>query len=250
MSYLHGKFVWFEHVSKDMPKARTFYAELFGWNSDGVPMGGQQYYMIKNGTAGIGGFRTATPGLQPHWMSYLSVADVDASVAAAQKAGAKILMPPTDFPPVGRGATLADPQGAAFSIWKGADGDREDLDPIPDGDWYWNELMTKDEGAALKFYEGVFGFAHDAMPMGPQFTYYVLKNGGVPRGGLMKAPDPQVPPMWLPYVRVADCDASVARAKRLGANVMKEPTDIPEVGRFAVFVDPTGAALAIIKGMG
>jgi predicted enzyme related to lactoylglutathione lyase len=212
-------------------------------------MGDQQYHMIMNGAVGIGGFRAAMPGMQPHWMPYLSVADVDAGVAAAQEAGASVLMPPTDFPPAGRGATLADPQGSAFSIWKGADGDREDLDPVPDGDWYWNELMTEDPQAALKFYQGVFGFAHDTMLMGPDFTYYMLKKDGVLRGGLMKSPDARMPAAWLPYIRVTDCDACAAKAKRLGAGIMREPTDIPNVGRFAVFVDPLGAGLGIIKGM-
>ena len=52
----------------------------------------------------------------------------------------------------------------------------------------------------------------------------------------------------MPYVRVADCDASAERAKRLGAQIVVEPQDIPQVGRFAVLVDPTGAALGIIRG--
>lgn len=247
MAYLHGKFVWFEHVSSDVPKARAFYAELFGWKSDPVPMRGEPYFMIQNGTEGIGGFRTAMPGMPSHWMSYLSVADVDPTAKAAVAAGGKVLMPPTDFPPVGRGAAFADPTGAVFSVWKGNEGDRPDAETIAPGSWYWNECVTSDPEKALAFYERVFGFTHETMHMsrGP---YYVLKKDGVPRGGLMKCPDPTAPAGWLPYVSVADCDASAARASALGATLCLPPTDIPDVGRFACFIDPLGAALGIIRG--
>jgi len=42
-------------------------------------------------------------------------------------------------------------------------------------------------------------------------------------------------------------NASAAKAGELGAKTFVPPTDIPDVGRFAVFADPTGAALAIIQ---
>ena len=46
---------------------------------------------------------------------------------------------------------------------------------------------------------------------------------------------------------VADCDATAAKAKSLGAQVIVEPQDIPNVGRFATFIDPQGAMLAVMK---
>ncbi len=56
-----------------------------------------------------------------------------------------------------------------------------------------------------------------------------------------------MPPHWLVYFAVADCDASVERARTLGANVKVPPSDIPGVGRFAVLEDPQAAAFAIIR---
>ena len=248
MSQLHGKFVWFEHMSGDTVRARKFYDALFGWHTELTPMGGTEPYpLIMNGNQGIGGFRTAPPGAPSLWMSYLSVADVNASHAAALAAGAKSLMPPTDFPPVGRGATLADPTGAVFSIWTSAQDDRADAEKTPVGDWHWNELMTPDEKKALAFYEGVFGYTHDSMDMGPQGTYYLLKKGEVMRGGLMRSPMPDTPPLWVPYVAVADCDATAAKARSLGAQVIVPPTDIPNVGRFATIIDAQGACIAFMK---
>ena len=52
---------------------------------------------------------------------------------------------------------------------------------------------------------------------------------------------------WLPYVAVDDADATLARARKLGGTICTGPEDIPNVGRFGVLQDPTGAALAILK---
>jgi uncharacterized protein len=248
MSHVHGKFVWFEHMSLDTAKARKFYDSLLGWHTEMTPMGGPEPYpLIMNGSDGIGGFRTAPPGVPAMWMSYLSVADVDATHKAAVAAGAKSLMAPEDFGPVGRGSTLADPTGAAFSIFKNAQGDRADSAKTAMGDWHWNELMSPDELKALAFYERVFGYQHDSMDMGAMGTYYILKKDGAMRGGLMHAPMADTPAMWVPYVAVADCDATAAKAKSLGAQVIVAPQDIPNVGRFATFIDPQGAMLAVMK---
>lgn len=247
MAYLHGKFVWFEHMSNGLPAARCFYEGLFGWKSEGEDMGGQIYHLIRNGADGIGGFRQAPRAVRNHWMGYLSVADVDATAASAEAAGAKVVMPPTDFAPVGRGATLADPTGGVFSIWKDSQQDRADTAPVP-GDWCWMELMTSDAAKALAFYERVFGFTHQDMDMGPNGVYHLLLKDGVQRCGLMKNPVPEAPSAWLPYVGVADCDASAAKAKELGANLCVPPTDIPGIGRFAVIADPTGAMLGLFRG--
>ena len=249
MSHLPGKFVWFEHASADPARARAFYEPLFGWHVETMPMGADKYSMIMNGSDGIGGLRQAAAGAAAQWVSYLSVADVDAAFAAAKAAGAKAQMAPTDHGSVGRGAAIVDPTGAAVSLWRSAEGDRPDPAQTPVGDWYWTELWTPDAQTALAFYERVFGYSHDAMDMGPQGSYYLLKSpDGKMRGGLMQSTEAKAPPRGLPYVRVADCDASAGKARELGAQVVVTPTDIPNVGRFAVLVDPQGAALAVIKG--
>jgi len=246
--YLPGKFVWFEYVSNDAARARAFYEPLFGWRTESMPMGDQSYQMLMNGDHGIGGLTAAGTGAPNRWISYVSVTDVDASFRAAIAAGAKAVFQPADFGPVGRGAGLADPTGAAFCLWKSARGDTPDHD-VPAGDWAWNELWTSDAKAALAFYQRVFGFTHDTMNMGEQGDYYILKSGdGQSRGGLAQSSMAGAPPMWLPYVRVTDCDATVAKAQTLGAKqVLMPPTDIPNIGRFAILLDPLGAPIAVIR---
>lgn len=248
MSHLPGKFIWFEHVSADITKARAFYQPLFNWHVEAMPMGPSTYHMILNASnEGIGGLATAQPGERSRWLSYLSVMDVDSSFRAAVAAGAKPLRAPADFADVGRGASFLDPTGAELWIWKSRQGDRPDADPTPPGDWSWNELWTPDVKTALAFYETVFDYTEDSMDMGPQGTYYLLKAGSHMRAGVTQATDPKAPPMWLPYVNVADCDATAALANRLSGQTLLSPTDIPGVGRFAILLDPLGAAVAVIS---
>lgn len=246
-THLPGKFVWFEHVSNDIPRATAFYTALLGWKIEEMKVGDTPYRMIKNGTEGIGGFWPAEPNVPNHWISHLSVADVDAAARAAAAAGGKVVMPPQEFGSMGRGAMIADPTGATFGIWRGKQGDRPDVEKAAMGDWFWNEHMSKSAQKAIAFYEKAFGFTHEDMDMGPGGTYHVLKMNGVARAGLFSPPDAIDMAFWMPYVAVADCDASANKAKQLGGTVHVPPTDIPEVGRFAVVFDPVGACFGVIR---
>ena len=246
MSHLPGKFVWFEHLSADQDSAARFYEQLFGWHTSRMPMGEASYAMIQNGDEAIGGYGSAEPG-QATWRSYLSVSNVDERCAAAQTAGATVLMPPTDYGPVGRAALIKDPGGAAVALWKGADGDPADSMAIVPGRFCWNELAVDDPVAAVAFYEGLIGYTHDSMDMGPMGTYYLLKTGEMGRGGVMARSGPEQATQWVPYVTVDDADAVAARATALGATVCVPPMDVPGVGRSTMFIDPSGALLAAIK---
>jgi predicted enzyme related to lactoylglutathione lyase len=246
MSYTPGRFVWFEHLSNDIPTARAFYEKLFGWNTETMAMSsGDPYAVIHNGETWIGGYAQASAGAPSQWMSYLSVSDVDSAYKAAIAAGAKSLTAPADYGSAGRTATIVDPTGGVFSLWRGAQGDPAETETTPTGGWIWNELSTQDDKVALAFYEKVFGFTHDEMPM-PEGTYHVLKQGDKGRAGLFTSKH-SMPTMWTPYVAVADCDATLARAEALGATVCMPATDIAGVGRLAMFNDPQGASIAILQ---
>jgi predicted enzyme related to lactoylglutathione lyase len=115
------------------------------------------------------------------------------------------------------------------------------------GAFSWNELMTSDPQAAATFYAALFGWKYDTLESdkGP---YRVIKvdNAGV--GGIMKVPAEAgpMPPAWFGYVTVTDIDATARRCTELGGKVLMPPTDIPNVGRFAVLQDPQGAVLNAI----
>lgn len=247
MSHLPGKFVWFELVSRDPKKAQAFYGETLGWKVEPMSMGDFTYEMIKLQSGPIGGYAPPKTDRTPsHWISYVSVPDVDATAKAAVAAGGTIVDAPFDVPTVGRMARIADPQGAELCLFRSAQGDDADVAQVPSGGFCWNELSTSDPKKALAFYEKVFGYTHKDMDMGPAGTYHVLEKDGQMRGGVTSA-QTGVPPMWLPYVAVDDADKVVARAKKLGGTVHVEPADIPGVGRFSIFADPTGATIAVLK---
>ena len=77
----------------------------------------------------------------------------------------------------------------------------------------------------------------------------MFANGERPAGGMYKLTPEMgnVPPHWLVYFAVDDCDAKAEQAGALGAKTMKPPADIPGIGRFAILLDPQDAAFAIIK---
>ena len=247
---LSGKFVWFELVSRDARRAHAFYGEVLGWKTLPFPMGDATYDMICTGDTPdtmIGGYVAPTSDRQrSHWISYDSVEDVDATARAATANGGKVVEAPHDLPGVGRTARIAAPLGAELCPFRNATGDPADTPATP-GRFFWNELHTSDPTKALSFYEKVLGFSHRAMDMGAGGTYHILSRGGVDRGGATSHLRAGEPPHWLPYVFVEDPDATIARARKLGATIQVGAEDIPGVGRFGVLQDPTGAVLAVMK---
>ncbi len=246
MSFIPGKFVWFEHLSADQGAAQRFHAALFGWGITTTQMGDRSYTMIVAGDRLIGAYGGEASGAA-HWRAYLSVADVDAACASAASAGASVLEPPTEYGQVGRAAVIRDPAGAEVALWRASTRDPADDMSPPPGRFCWNELYADDPAAATRFYEKLAGYSsHDEMDMGPMGTYFVVKTGTIGRAGIMARQAPQ-PALWVPYVTVADPDATAAQAQALGASLCVGPTDIPNVGRFAMFVDPTGVTTAVIR---
>jgi uncharacterized protein len=245
MRYHHGKFNWFEHLSGRPAQAADFYQALFGWKVKTIDVDGEPCPLIHNGAEAIAGMRQAAPGTRCQWNGFLSVADVDASLRDALAGGGQSVAPPSNFAD-GRAAALTDPTGALLSLWHGVRDDRPDLDNIAVGDWYWNELMTPDAPRALAFYEQVFGYRHELMPL-PGGDYYILKGpDGKARAGIMQSAHPQAPSTWLPYVRVEDADAITARIAPLGGKLMMAPFTVAGVGRIGALFDPLGAALGFI----
>lgn len=108
------------------------------------------------------------------------------------------------------------------------------------------ELNTQDLDKSKAFYGQLFDWKLEDTPM-PTGTYTIIKPGSGVGGGMMKHPMPGAPSMWLAYVSVDDIHASTAKARSLGANVIVDVTEIPNVGSFSIFLDPTGAALALFQ---
>jgi uncharacterized protein len=117
------------------------------------------------------------------------------------------------------------------------------------GTFCWVELGTTDGEAAKKFYTQLFEWDFTDNPVGPSGVYTILKQNGKDVAALYQMPTEMtsngVPPHWMSYISVANADESAAKAKSLGATLMKEPFDVYTMGRMAVIQDPTGAMFAL-----
>lgn len=253
VTYKPGTFCWVELGTTDGPAAKTFYTQLFNWTFDDRPVGPDMVYtMLKLNDKETGALyqlsgEMLSQGIPPHWMSYVSVANADETAEKIKSAGGTILKGPFDVMAVGRMAVVQDPTGAVFSLWQPGTHKGAGVCNVPNS-LCWNELATPDTAKAGDFYTTVFGWEKNVQQLGP-FTYTTFMNDDRPAGGMYK-PGPEmgnVPPHWLVYFAVDDCDAKAQKVTQLGGKVFAPPMDIPNTGRFAVVQDPQGAAFGIIK---
>jgi hypothetical protein len=108
------------------------------------------------------------------------------------------------------------------------------------------ELNTTDVAKAKAFYGKLFDWKMEDIPM-PDFTYTIINVGEGTGGGLMKNPMPGVPSFWLAYVLVDDINAATQKAKSLGATIVKDVTEVKDMGWLSIIMDPTGAGLGLWK---
>ncbi len=119
----HGAIWWSELCTRDPAAARAFCARLYGWEIEEMPdPNGGIYLVCRQGGQAIAGiFDMAKAPHIPesvpaHWMTYIAVDDVDATVAEATGGGGRVGQPPFDIPGVGRIAMVADPTGAIVGV--------------------------------------------------------------------------------------------------------------------------------------
>lgn len=249
-AYAPGTPIWVDLGSPDLDASKAFYGEVFGWNADTqtAPEAGGYTFFRRDGkvVAGLGPLQGT--GMPPVWSSYISTDDADATANLVVEAGGTVVVPPFDVMGEGRMAVFQDPGGAFISVWQPQRMGGAELFNAP-GSLNWNELSARDIEAVKPFYERVFGWqAHTSSidPSGP-YTEFKLNGrsvaGAMPMGPQVPA---EVPPHWMAYFAVADCDASVETINHAGGQVMVGPMNV-SVGRFAIAADPHGAPFAVIQ---
>ena len=250
-AYAPGTFCWADLGTPDAADAKRFYTALFGWTAEDRPMGPDASYTMLTlaGRSVVALYQqdTAAPGVAPQWLSYISVGSVNQSAERAKALGGTILMEPFDVLDVGRMAMVQDPTGAVVALWEPRRHAGAGLVGEPNATC-WNELATTDTGRAGAFYTSLLDWTAETQPMGTT-GYTLFTDGGAPRGG-MTAIAPEwgpVPPAWLVYFAVTDCEGQAALAQSLGGAVRLPPTEAAGVGRFSVLVDPQGAVFAVIQ---
>lgn len=250
-----GSFCWVELGTSDQNAAKEFYRSLLGWSANDHPMGPNGTYTVfqAQGRDAAAAYtlrpEDASRGVPPHWMLYIAVQNADAAAKRASELGATVCAPAFDVTDLGRMAVLQDPTGAMFSVWQGKRQAGTGITGVP-GTLCWCDLNTHDQGRARKFYSDFFGWkTTEDTDDDPPSGYVHIQNGDDFIGGISPPAfvNPHIPPHWMPYFQVANCDASTAQAKQIGARVYMEPTTLEEVGRFAILADPQGASFAIFQ---
>lgn len=243
--------IWYELITSDAEGAKTFYDHVVGWTIQPPPPGPVDYRMIGAGEGFVGGvFKMdadmQAAGMRPAWIPYFGVEDVDATAARATELGAKIFVPPSDIPNVGRFSFMADPQGALFYIMRGATDQASTV--FSRGQMErcgWNELWTNDIEKALPFYATLLGIENrETMDMGPMGGYHFLDVGDTRIGAAAQMKDQ--PPQWNLYFTVPAIGAAIERVKAKGGTITMGPHPVP-TGEFIVLgIDPQGAAFALV----
>jgi predicted enzyme related to lactoylglutathione lyase len=270
--YIPGVPCWVDTNQRDPEKAVAFYRGLFEWEfEDVMPAGSQGRYFVARlrggDVAAIGSLPEGVPEVAA-WNTYIWVTSADETAAKALAAGGSTLMEPFDMTDAGRMAVLADPEGAAFSIWQPGrhKGARIVNEP---GSVNFNGLHTRDVEAAKWFYGEVFGwgvldvggdqlwtlpgYGEHLEERDPGLRARLLEFGAAPGFEDVVASinpigddEKDVPAHWSVTFSIDDADELAARAIALGGAVLLPPLDVPWA-RMTVIADPQGASFIATK---
>lgn len=144
-------------------------------------------------------------------------------------------------------ARIAAPTPTQFTSFKSTDL----MDEFLNGSFYWNELMTREPEKAVAFFSQTLGWTFEVMEMTrPVSKYWIAHSGKQPVAGIM-AMDRGAPTgmqsHWMPYIAVDDIDKRVDKAAHLGAEVLRYPFDVKDVGRIATIREPSGSTVGWVK---
>lgn len=251
---MHGQFVWYELMTADSAGAQRFYPPITGWGTEKWDAPNTDYGMWTAAGQAFAGIiqLTATQrsqGMQPQWLAYVAVDNVDMTLAKATSLGAKITVPAMDVPDVGRMAVIQDPQGATIAVYR-ASSPRPGYDGTPKlGTPSWHELCTVDYKAALSFYSALFGWQKIAEEdVGGGMLYLTFGINGKQYGGMFnRNPQWNQPVSWTCYMTVRDVNASAGAIKRGGGKVTNGPMEVPGGGWIANAADPQGTSFAVFQ---
>jgi predicted enzyme related to lactoylglutathione lyase len=245
-SYSPGTFCNVDLVTPDREGSKAFYGGLLGWTAEDLAHG---YTAFRRDGAVVAGAielseEALAAGASPAWTTYVATDDLDASIGRVGELGGSLMGEPFTIPEAGRGVAFADPQGAVLLLWE-ADGFAGAEVVNTNGAWAWNDLQTPDPEPAMPFYRELFGWTITPIEASGG-VYSSIEHDGRAIGGIMRSP--QAPrPFWTVYFGVDDVDEALAGVGAGGGTTLLEPISVP-AGRFAMAVDPQGAALCFVEG--
>jgi predicted enzyme related to lactoylglutathione lyase len=251
---LVGKLVWLDLETADLPGAKRFYGDLFGWSYrdyhadgvdytvamvDGHPVAGLVRRSIVNDTER----RSA-------WLPFFSVLDVDQTVRVALDADAHIRSAPENLPLRGRQARLTDPESAVFALESSTSGDPPD-DPNPRaiGTWGSPALLARDPAQEGVFYQRVLKYTVVGQPTDGGFESIRLLSGSHERARVRLLPTSGATPNaeWISFARVFSTADTARQAVKLGGRILAGPTREAHGATSTILEDPTGAVFGLME---
>jgi predicted enzyme related to lactoylglutathione lyase len=251
-----GRFVWHDLMTRDTRAAKQFYGSLLGWRFEDTRRSDRPYVLARVGSEPVAGFVDVSviPDAAPQWVSFMSVDDVDKSIALVESEGGKVLVTPREVQSVARAAVVADPQGAPLGLAQLRRTILEVEQPKP-GHVFWQEYLARDAAKALAFYKRLAGYESQVTDSRLGIEYHVLRRPSAVlqktrgRAGLFQlaATTTDVEPNWLPYVLVSDPAGLAARVPGLGGRILVPAAPELRNGSLVVIADPGGAPIALQK---
>jgi uncharacterized protein len=247
----HGRFVWYELVTTDVRAAMAFYTKVMGWGAWDASVPGKVSILFSDGKAAVGAL-TRLPddarkmGVQPSWVGYVGVDDVDATTDRIRRLGGTVHVPPTDVANISRFSVFADPQTARLALFKWLQpGQQPPAEPDARGHVGWHELIAADWETAWAFYAELFGWQKADADTGAVGTYQMFSAGGETIGGMFTK-QPEMPvPYWLYYFNVGDIDVAMRRVKAGGGGILSSPVEVPGGSWVVQCTDPQSAIFAL-----
>ena len=239
-----GAVVWMDLLTDDVESAASFYKDVFDWqfefNTD------RDYaYGTHNGTpvAAISAYDQDLGETEGLWLASVAVNDIETAVTRVKENGGAIIEPPENLPGRGRYVLVEDPTGAVVVLLRASSGDPERSEV--NGRWLWTELWTDDVDKATDFYEEVVGYKTVAVKDTGGSVFQVMGRDQKPHVSVVKTPLPDVEPTWLPYLQVADIDATARAVLKAGGAVLVPPQKDSLNADVAIVADPTGGVFAL-----
>jgi predicted enzyme related to lactoylglutathione lyase len=248
-THIPGKFIWFELATTNPDQLKKFYGQVFNWKFQTITQTDEQYTLIKNSDHNVAGLFKAKPregvNLGALWIGMMSVDDPGKAAATAKTAGGSVHTSPKALPNRGTYALLRDPEGALFGVLKSDSGDPRDR-KIENGNIFWVDLFAKDIQRAGAFYKKLAGYEiSNEDYSGVKRTF--LRSANKYRAGIVSLPGDANRSGWLPYVRVKDVMTTLKKVKAAGGVVMVEPDKALLDSNLAIFSDPLGGIMGIVK---
>jgi len=245
-----GKFIWFDLATPAIVDQRGFYNDVFGWSYQTPVRTGDDYVLVMNrGKAIAGMFKVEPPGGEQDgatWIALMSVTDPVQALQTAKNHGGKVELEPVQVAQRGQHALIRDPEGALFGVLKSVSGDSPDQE-VSIGGIIWVDLFTRDVEKMASFYSQLAPYSVTERKVVEGISGRLLSSQGAIRAGIVAVDEEANRSAWVPYVRVENVEATLAKVVEAGGFTIVAPDKVIFDGNLAVFVDPNGGVMGIIK---